>query len=117
MILVAVAILIAVAIPIVTTFLGARWIRSQKEERRKKMECLAWNAVKTAMNLVAEEDTERQEFTLRLYRIYALKSGPAILKRWLVSHRAPAAMRLQPTRFALCHLSTVGVSGDRTPPW
>jgi hypothetical protein len=65
MILVAVAILIAVGIPIVTTFLGARWIMSRMEERRKKMECLAWVAVQTAIKLAAPEVTERQEFIRR----------------------------------------------------
>jgi hypothetical protein len=65
MILIAVAILMAVAIPIVTTFWGGHQIMSQMKERRKKMGCLAWDAVKTAMNLTAEEDEERQEYIRR----------------------------------------------------
>jgi hypothetical protein len=63
MILVAVAILIAVVILIVAWRL--RRIMCQKEKRRKEMKCLAWDAVKTAMNLTAEEDEERQEFIRR----------------------------------------------------
>lgn len=77
MILVAVAILIDVAILIVA--LRLRRIMSQKEKRRKEMNCLAWDAVRTAPNFFGRRDTERQKFIQRCTQlaICAQLSGSA----------------------------------------
>jgi hypothetical protein len=81
MILVAVAILIAVAILMVTLRLRRimKRIMKRKEKRRKEMKCLAWDAVRTAANPAAEEDTERQKFIQRCTQlaICAQLSGSA----------------------------------------
>jgi hypothetical protein len=53
-------ILIVVTIPIVATFWGSRRMKRKKEERQEKIECLARDAVETAMKEVAPKAKSRQ---------------------------------------------------------
>jgi hypothetical protein len=58
----ALVILLAVTITTIVIFWGSRRISRQKENRWETIECLARDAMKTAMKLAAPEATERQEF-------------------------------------------------------